>query len=78
MTADIRERVAEVIAGFTVDYAAEEITDALLEAFPQLAEEQWEYAVRDKHGRILFTATAGAVEGDARVRRRRAGEWETV
>ena len=56
----------------------------LLEAFPQIAEEQWEYAVMEKGGHIAtgwLSARAAAgqcvrFDSDVIVRRRRAGEWE--
>ena len=40
--------------------------------------DEWEYAVRDRKGRIWFKAEAGAREGDEAVRRRKAGPWEVV
>lgn len=53
------------------------ITRAVIEYLEaqQPTEGEWEHAVRDRHGRILFTATAGAAKGDVAIKRRPAGPW---
>ena len=92
MTTDIRERVAEVIDRAenstntgSKPHRHQVIADALLEAFPQLAEPvEWEWGVRDAGGRLVVDGlkTRGSAgvcaikPGDVIVRRRRAGEWE--
>ena len=99
MTTDIRERVAEVLAGMPLHELTKPERDYflraaafLLEAFPQIAETEWEYGYAevvvegDKEyiygsGDGFFAtpeeAKAHAVEdSDVIVRRRRAGEWE--
>ena len=94
MTTDIRERVAEVLAGMPLHELTKPERDYflraaafLLEAFPQLAEPvEYEFAVQDSSGEIATrwfrsrrTAEEFAYESTGSiVRRRRAGEWEVV
>ena len=101
MTTDIRERVAEVIEDCirenweSWDNRVQEacaVADALLEAFPQLAEEpEWEYQIgipdTDWNGfdnyKQLEEARKELESGDYEeyeriIRRRKAGEWEEV
>ena len=95
MTTDIRERVAEVVGSIhfsdwsdVQDRVTDAVVDALLEAFPQLAEEQWEYSRMNDRGNVcepdldLEDARVRAEQStwpgsyNQVVRRRRAGEWE--
>ena len=59
MATGIRERVAKVVGSIhfsdwsdVQDRVTDAVVDALLEAFPQLAEEQWEYSTRDGTGKM--------------------------
>ena len=93
---DIRERVAEVLveSGYLSPSKKHrhsyELAGLLLEAFPQLAEEQWEYGIYDPSTNYVeavgdgpvtkadFTGIKWEMTGEHIVRRRRAGEWEEV
>ena len=100
MTTDIRERVAEVLVrghnnwmlsgGFPVDRESFQVS-ALLEAFPQLAEEvEYEYIVQvaipgredleklTDHFERTGSYKLKNVCGGTLHRRRRAGDWEEV
>ena len=94
MTTDIRERVAEVLVrghnnwmlsgGFPVDRESFQVS-ALLEAFPQLAEEpEWEYECERSAlgfgGRIRVSDPDAHRKkcGGVTYRRRRAGHWEVI
>ena len=57
------------------DLYAIEVADAVRAYLGATEAIEWEHAVRTRKGRILFTATAGAVEGDVAIRRRPAGPW---